>query len=143
MKALDVNHYTSQRRLTTTEKTLTKTNLCFIVMLFLFLIGFLYMNSFTHPHLDYTFTNYLAPLMANFDTIGNYSDILHKDDGMLTQWFNLEQWLYEMNVYAICIILFLIIKFYLRVDILLKCGKHLHDRTVGLKYESFSSIKLF
>jgi hypothetical protein len=59
------------------------------------------MNSFTHPRLDYTFTNYLAPLMANFDTIGNYSDILHKDDGMLTQWFNLEQWLYEMNVYAI------------------------------------------
>jgi hypothetical protein len=78
--------------------------------------------------------------MANFDTIGNYSDILHKDNGMFTQWFNLEQWLYEMNVYAICIILFLIIKFYLGVDILLK---HLHDRTVGLKYERFSSIKLF
>ena len=54
-------------------------------MLFLFLIGFLYMHSFTHPGLDYTFTNYLAPLMANFDTIGNYSDILHKDNGMFTQ----------------------------------------------------------
>lgn len=43
------------------------------------------MNSFTHPDLDFSFTNYLAPLMANFDTIGNYSDILYKDDGMFTQ----------------------------------------------------------
>ena len=54
--------------------------------------GFLYMNSFTHPRLDYTFTNYLAPLMANFDTIGNYSDILHKDDGnsFVVEWRTVE-----------------------------------------------------
>ena len=87
------------------RENVDKTKMCFIVMLFLFLLGFLYMNSFTHPRLNYTFTNYLAPLMANFDTIGNYSDILHKDDGMFTQWFNLKQWLYEMNVYVICMIL--------------------------------------
>lgn len=41
------------------------------------------MSNFTHPDLDWTFTHYIAPLMGNFDTIGNDSHILYKDDGKL------------------------------------------------------------
>lgn len=43
--------------------------------------GFLYMSDFNHPRLNHSYTNYIAPLMANFDTFGNDSDILYKDDG--------------------------------------------------------------
>ena len=46
-----------------------------------FISGFLYMSSFHHPKLNYAFSRYIAPLMANFDTIGNDSDILYRDDG--------------------------------------------------------------
>jgi hypothetical protein len=46
-----------------------------------FISGFLYMSSFHHRQLDYSHSRYIAPLMANFDTIGNDSDILFRDDG--------------------------------------------------------------
>ena len=46
-----------------------------------FIPGFLYMSSFHHRDLDYSHSRYIAPLMANFDTIGNDSDILYRDDG--------------------------------------------------------------
>ena len=46
-----------------------------------FISGFLYMSSFHHRHLDYSHSRYIAPLMANFDTIEHYSDILYRDDG--------------------------------------------------------------
>ncbi|XP_052091124.1 plexin domain-containing protein 2-like [Mytilus californianus] len=54
--------------------------------------GFLYMSNFTHPKLDWTFTHYIAPLMGNFDTIGNDSEILYKDDGhsFVVEWRNVE-----------------------------------------------------
>ncbi|XP_063421291.1 plexin domain-containing protein 2-like isoform X3 [Mytilus trossulus] len=49
--------------------------------------GFLYMSPFLHSWL--TATQYIAPLMANFDTtIGNGSDILYKDytDRFVVEW---------------------------------------------------------
>ncbi|XP_052091137.1 plexin domain-containing protein 2-like [Mytilus californianus] len=54
--------------------------------------GFLYMSNFTHPDLDWTFTHYIAPLMGNFDTIGNDSQILYKDNGhsFVVEWRNVE-----------------------------------------------------
>ncbi|XP_063403742.1 plexin domain-containing protein 2-like [Mytilus trossulus] len=54
--------------------------------------GFLYMSTFTHPDLDWAFTHYIAPLMGNFDTIGNDSHILYKDDGhsFVIEWRNVE-----------------------------------------------------
>lgn len=51
--------------------------------------GFLYMSPFLHSWL--TATQYIAPLMANFDTrIGNGSDILYKDytDRFVVEWRN-------------------------------------------------------
>ena len=47
----------------------------------IFISGFLYMSSFHHRDLDYSHSRYIAPLMANFDTIEHYSDILYRDDG--------------------------------------------------------------
>ena len=46
--------------------------------------GFLYMSDFLHQWL--TATQYIAPLMANFDTrIGNHSSkIIYADTGQLT-----------------------------------------------------------
>ncbi|CAG2204049.1 Plexin domain-containing protein 2 [Mytilus edulis] len=54
--------------------------------------GFLYMSTFTHPQLNWAFTHYIAPLMGNFDTIGNDSHILYKDDGhsFVVEWRNVE-----------------------------------------------------
>ncbi|XP_071139437.1 plexin domain-containing protein 2-like [Mytilus edulis] len=54
--------------------------------------GFLYMSNFTHPDLDWTFTHYIAPLMGNFDTIGNDSHILYKDDehSFVVEWRNVK-----------------------------------------------------
>ena len=46
-----------------------------------FISGFLYMSSFHHPNPKVILTRYIAPLMANFDTIGNDSNILYRDDG--------------------------------------------------------------
>jgi hypothetical protein len=46
-----------------------------------FISGFLYMSSFHHRQLDYSHSRYIAPLMADFDTIANDSDILFRDDG--------------------------------------------------------------
>ncbi|KAL5006430.1 hypothetical protein ScPMuIL_015236 [Solemya velum] len=51
--------------------------------------GFLYMSPFLHQWL--TATQYIAPLMANFDTrIGNTSDIYYKDygDKLVVEWRN-------------------------------------------------------
>ncbi|XP_063403730.1 plexin domain-containing protein 2-like isoform X2 [Mytilus trossulus] len=54
--------------------------------------GFLYMSTFTHPQLNWAFTHHIAPLMGNFDTIGNDSHILYKDDGhsFVVEWRNVE-----------------------------------------------------
>ncbi|OPL21691.1 hypothetical protein AM593_07578, partial [Mytilus galloprovincialis] len=54
--------------------------------------GFLYMSPFTHRQLDYSYTHYIAPLMANFDTIGNHSEILYKDNGnsFVIEWRDIE-----------------------------------------------------
>ena len=47
--------------------------------------GFLYMSDFLHQWL--TATQYIAPLMANFDTtIGNHSLIHYADNGELTKY---------------------------------------------------------
>ena len=44
--------------------------------------GFLYMSDFVHQWL--TATQYVAPLMANFDSrIGNDSDVYFVDTGMI------------------------------------------------------------
>ncbi|XP_076076155.1 plexin domain-containing protein 1-like [Mytilus galloprovincialis] len=55
-------------------------------------LGFLYMSPFTHRQLDYSYTHYIAPLMANFDTIGNHSEILYKDNGnsFVIEWRDIE-----------------------------------------------------
>ena len=54
--------------------------------------GFLYMSSFHHPNPKVIVTRYIAPLMANFDTIGSDSDILYRDDGdsCVIEWRNVQ-----------------------------------------------------
>ena len=45
---------------------------------FVFIVsGFIYMSPFVHNSL--TYSQYVAPLMANFDTKGNNSEILYKE----------------------------------------------------------------
>jgi len=52
-----------------------------------FLLGFLYMSDFLHQWL--TATQYIAPLMANFDTqLGNNSHIRYFDNGKSNIFFN-------------------------------------------------------
>ena len=48
-----------------------------------FISGFLHMGSFYHHDVDYPYSRYIAPLMANFDTNDSDSDILYRDDGTL------------------------------------------------------------
>ncbi|XP_063421294.1 uncharacterized protein LOC134706356 [Mytilus trossulus] len=51
--------------------------------------GFIYMAPFVHKFL--TYSQYVAPLMANFDTQTNNSDILYKkyNDSVVIEWRNL------------------------------------------------------
>ena len=54
--------------------------ICCSDIVYLFVSGFLYMSEFLHQWL--TATQYIAPLMANFDTkIGNSSNIHYADNG--------------------------------------------------------------
>lgn len=58
------------------SKDVLVTSLCLVFAS----IGFLYMSEFLHQWL--TATQYIAPLMANFDTqVGNSSHIRHWDNG--------------------------------------------------------------
>ena len=52
--------------------------------------GFLYMSSFHHRDVDYSQSPYIAPLMADFDTIANDSHILYRDygDSCVIEWRN-------------------------------------------------------
>ena len=54
--------------------------------------GFLYMSSFHHRDVDYSHSPYIAPLMADFDTIANDSDILYRDygDSCVIEWRNVK-----------------------------------------------------
>ena len=54
--------------------------------------GFLHMSSFHHRDLDYSHSRYIAPLMADFDTIANDSHILYRDygDSCVIEWRNVK-----------------------------------------------------
>jgi hypothetical protein len=54
-----------------------------------FIPGFLYMSSFHHRDVDYSHSPYIAPLMADFDTIANDSDILYRDYGTFFFYINI------------------------------------------------------